>query len=257
MNLFAKWQETEETEEEQMIDKIISPGDKIELKSIKNVLLPDGTEGTKLYRTSITDVRENGMLEIAMPMEKTKLILLPVDGEYEVCFFTLSGMYRANIRIIDRQKVDNQYLLLAQLITSITKFQRREFYRFPCVIEGKVKYISESQAHAIMQNLSYLVSMADSLRCVIVDISGGGLRFISKNQFNVDSLLQLQFRLKDRENSQDYLLVGKVVASAEIPNRDNEYENRVKFIEIDNISQEEIIRYIFEEERKNRKNKKR
>ena len=257
MNLFARWQEEEAGEEELMVDKVISPGDKIELKSIKNVLLPDGTEGTKLYRTTITDVRTDGMLEIAMPMEKTKLILLPVDGEYEVCFFTLTGMYRANIRIVDRQKVDNQYLLLASLITSIAKFQRREYYRFPCVIEGKAKTITESQAHAIAGNLSFLVPMGDSLRCVIVDISGGGVRFISKYQFPQESLVQLQFELKSKDFNQKYLLAGKVVASAAIPNRENEYENRVKFIEIDNTSREEIIRYIFEEERKNRKNKKR
>ena len=253
MNILAKKTEPEEV----MIDRIIAPGDKVEMRSINKVILPDETQGTKLYRTTITDVREDGLLEIAMPMEKTKLILLPVEGEYEVCFFTIAGMYRGNVRIVDRQKVENQYLLLAELTTTISKFQRREFYRFPCVLEAQVKTITQSQAHAISQNLSFLVPMADAVKAVIVDISGGGLRFIAKSPFPEDSLIQLQFVLKNQIFSQEYLLVGKVVKSGALSQRANEFENRVKFVDIDHTSREEIIKYIFEEERKNRKNRKR
>lgn len=255
MLFFTKAQEEEQ--EELMIDNIITPGDRVELKSVVAVTLDDGTEGKKLYRTRITDVRDDGRLEIAMPMEKTKLVLLQVDQEFEACFFTTNGMYRANLRIVDRSKVDNQYLLLAECITALSKFQRREYYRFPCIIEAKVKNITLSQAHAINQNLSFLVPMADGIRGVIVDISGGGVRFISKSKFETDSLIQLQFELKTREFEDDYILVGKVVASNEIPNRENEYENRVMFVDLNTTVREEIIRYIFEEERKNRKNKRR
>ena len=253
MGILAKKTEPEEV----MIERIIAPGDKVEMRSINKVILPDETQGTKLYRTNITDVHDNGLLEIAMPMEKTKLILLPVEGEYEVCFFTIAGMYRANVRIVDRQKVENQYLLLAELTTTLSRFQRREYYRFPCVLEAQVKNVTQSQAHAIVQNLSFLVPMADAIRAVIVDISGGGLRFISKSPFAEESLIQIQFTLKNQNFNQEYLLVGQIVKSAELTKRANEFENRVKFVEIDHTSREEIIKYIFEEERKNRKNGKR
>lgn len=255
MFLFAKTQEEEQ--EEIMIDKILTPGDKVELRAVETSMFEDGTQGRKLYRTTITDVRGDGKLELAMPMEKTKLILLQVDQEFETVFFTTGGMYRANLKILDRSKVDNQYLLLAECITVLSRFQRRDFYRFPCVIEAKVKKITASQAHAINQNLSFLVPMADAIRGVIVDISGGGLRFISKSPFERDSLIQIQFELRSRDFSEEYILVGKVVMSGELPNRENEFENRIKFIDLDNTVREEIIKFIFEEERKNRKNKKR
>ena len=48
-----------------------------------------------------------------------------------------------------------------------------------------------------------------------------------------------------------------MIISKEIEKRQNEYENRVKFIHIDNTTREEIIKYIFDEDRKNRKNGKR
>ena len=41
----------------------------------------------------------------------------------------------------------------------------------------------------------------------------------------------------------------------ELENRRGTFEHRVQYINIDNQQREEIIRYIFEEERKNRQRK--
>ena len=64
-----------------MIEQFISPGDKLELKSTVRVILPDGTEGVKTYRTSVYNILEDEKLELMMPMEQTKLVLLPIVGE--------------------------------------------------------------------------------------------------------------------------------------------------------------------------------
>lgn len=70
-----------------MIEKFISLGDKLELKSTVRVILPDGTEGVKTYKSTVHNILDDGRLELEMPMEQTKLVLLPIDGEYDVCFF--------------------------------------------------------------------------------------------------------------------------------------------------------------------------
>ena len=64
-----------------MIEKFISPGDKLEMKSTTDVKLPDGSEGVRLYKSTVYDVLDDGRIEIVMPMEQSKLVLLPVDGE--------------------------------------------------------------------------------------------------------------------------------------------------------------------------------
>ena len=122
-----------------MIEKFISPGDKLELKSTVSVVLPDGTEGVKTYRTSVYDILDDGRLELVMPMEKSKLVLLPVDGEYDVCFFAHGGMYRADVRIIGRRKINGIYVLVVEMISNLHKFQRREYYRFNCVVDMKAR----------------------------------------------------------------------------------------------------------------------
>lgn len=241
-------------QEDSMIEKFISPGDKLEMKSTTDVKLPDGTQGVRLYKSTVYDVLEDGKIEIVMPMEQSKLVLLPVDGEYEVCFFSHGGMYRANVRILNRDKINNTYVLITEMITNLHKFQRREYYRFNCIIEMQERELNRTEAEAAGKNLTYLISEADMNRGVIVDISGGGLRFVSRTPFREGSTLYMKYMLKIGEKEREFKMVARVLSSEEIPNRTNEYQNRVKFLYLDTTTREEIIKYIFNEERKNRKN---
>lgn len=237
-----------------MIEKFISPGDKLELKSTVSVVLPDGTEGVKTYRSSVYDILDDGRLELVMPMEKTRLVLLPVDGEYDVCFFSHGGMYRANVRIVDRQKINGIYILVVEMISNLHKYQRREYYRFNCVVEMRAREMTRQELDSFARGFTYLISEEDMVRGVIVDISGGGTRFVSRQKFNEGSMILMSFNLPIMESERSFLLAAKVIYSGEIENRTNEYENRVKFEFIDTTTREEIIKYIFDEERKNRKN---
>lgn len=241
-------------QEASMIEKFISPGDKLEIKSTQEVTLPDGTQGVKLYKTTVFDISEDGKIMIVMPMEKAKMVLLPTDGEYEACFFVQGGMYNANIRIVDRQKINNTYVLISEMITNLHKFQRREYYRFNCIVEMQTRELAKTEAEAFEKQLGYLVAETDMQRGIIVDISGGGLRFVSRQPYMEGKVLYLRFKLSINDQEKEFRLAAKVISSKEIEKRQNEYENRVNFLYIDNTTREEIIKYIFDEDRKNRKN---
>lgn len=237
-----------------MIKKFISPGDKVELKSTVSVVLPDGTEGVKTYRTSIHDVLEDGRLEIVMPMENTKLILLPIGGEYDACFYSYGRMYRATIMIVDRQKTNGIYTITAEMTTGLHKYQRREYYRFNCIVGMKARQLTERETESFKRGYTFVVSDEGMVRGVIVDISGGGARFVSRTLFEEGCYLMMDFSLCIMGVERPFLLAAKVICSNEIENRTEEYENRVKFEFISSAEREEIIKYIFDEERKNRKN---
>ena len=53
-----------------------------------------------------------------------------------------------------------------------------------------------------------------------------------------------------------YNLVGKVLSARELENRKGVFEHRVQYVNVDAAEREEIIKYIFDEERKNLKNHK-
>ena len=99
-----------------MLSKYILPGDRVELTpNIRQKMNGDRTIEKKIYLSKVCDIISEERLEIVMPMEKTKLILLPVDGEYEITFYTKSGVFQCGARIVERYKSDGIYLLLFEL----------------------------------------------------------------------------------------------------------------------------------------------
>ena len=114
--------------------------------------------------------------------------------------------------------------------------------------------MSYEESKAFRDGMPELVSDEGMTRGVIVDISGGGLRFVSRKPNHAGGILLMEFSLPISEEETPFRLAAKVMYSGEIENRESEYENRVKYEFIDKNTREEIIKYIFDAERKNRKN---
>lgn len=237
-----------------MLTRYVKPGDKIELQTIERSILGTVSD-KKAYVSKIYDMISDEQFEILMPMEKTKLILLPIDGEYDMCFYTTQGLYQCYIKIVDRYKSGNTFLLLCEPTSPLKKHQRREYYRFSCILEMYSRELTKEEVKECEKGKFSLgeESSEDLLqRSTIVDISGGGVRFVSSTRYEKDTLIFLTYTLLLQGKEKKYKIVGKVLASKEIENRSGEYEHRLQYITIDNTDREEIIRYIFGEERKNR-----
>lgn len=237
-----------------MLDSFIIPGQRVDLKAIKRVKTTGDENKERVYTTRIYDVINSDTLEIVMPMEQTKLILLPVDGEYEMFFYTDNGLYESTARITDRYKSNNVYILLIELQTNLRKYQRRDFYRYNCALDMETRELTQDEVLAFRKGENYQTPPGlPTAKGVIVDISGGGLRFVSKAIYEKESLIFGNYELFIHGGIKRYEIICKVLDSREVPNKIGEYEHRVQFINLDNDEREEIIQYIFEEERKNRR----
>ncbi|MCH5280723.1 MAG: flagellar brake protein [Lachnospiraceae bacterium] len=237
-----------------MLTDLVRPGDKIELQAVERAIMGDKTD--RRYLTSkIYDVIDDEKLEILMPMDGTKLILLPVDGEFQFCFYTKNGLYQCFVRIADRYKENNIYLLLCEVTSPIGKYQRRSYYRYACTMPLKTRDLMEEEAESLQdrEHGPRLMMGLPMTKGKIADISGGGVRFISSVQYPEGAKILINFSLNYNREVKEYQLVGRVLHSWENANRSGEFEHRVKFILINRVDREEIIKYIFEEERKNRK----
>jgi c-di-GMP-binding flagellar brake protein YcgR len=236
-----------------MVEKFVSPGDKIEMRSLVDAVLPDGSQGVKVYNTKVYDLKDDDHIEILMPLEHTKLVLLPVGYEYDVCFFSKGGIYRTTLRVTDRQKDEGMYILIAELTSNLHKFQRREYYRFNCLVDVETRLLSDDETKSVeggKPEIDYAAPMIDG---VIVDISGGGARFLTTAPLIEGRKIILKFKLSIMDVDRPFLLLANILYSKKIENRPGHFENRVKYEYISNSTREEIIRYIFDEERKNRK----
>jgi len=237
-----------------MLSKFISEGDKIELRPVEKSLAAKNDDGQKLYYSQVINILSEDTMEIIMPMEQTKLILLPVDSEYDLLIYGDTGLFQCFARIIDRYKSENLYVLVVELTSNLRKYQRREFYRYSCALDMCARSLETEEIREIEdKDMCNLLPGLPLKRSVIVDISGGGLRFMSTQCYDEGSLIYCCYHLLKNGERKLYEIVGKVLAVRELENKKGTYEHRVQFHKMETEVREEIIKYIFEEERKSRK----
>lgn len=239
-----------------MLSKYVIPGNRLEIQAVERERYIDDTEKKKVYQSQVYDILSEDRLEITMPVEKTKLILLPVNAEFDLYFYTPSGLFQCFATVIDRYKIDNNFILLMELNSNLRKFQRREYYRLSCALEMNSRSLEKEEVDAMEQREGYLVPGLPLKRSVIVDISGGGIRFVGNYAYEPDSLIYCRYNLATEGKVKEYTLVSKILTVRELDDKPGIYEHRAQYINIDTAEREEIIRFIFEEERKYRKREK-
>lgn len=237
-----------------MLSKFIDIGDRIELQAVERGIEELTQSIKKTYQSSVHDILSDDTLEIIMPMEQTKLILLPVGSEYELVIYGASGLYQCFVRVTDRYKSNNVYILVTELISELRKYQRREFYRFSCALEMYTRMLEREEIHAIEKGKPCPFQTELPLkRSTIVDISGGGIRFVSEQKYEPGSLLYCNYYLLAGEEQKKYEIIVKVLAVRELEHKAGTFEHRVQYYNLDKAVREEIIKFIFGEERKERK----
>ncbi len=240
---------------------VIQVGDKLDLVQV------DREEGQKKkqYISQFIDFIEGDKAKIAMPMENLKVIPLSVGDKYAMSFHTASGLFQCQCEIEDRYKEGNVYILVVQFTSALEKCQRRQFYRLEGIIDSRYRVFSDEEERLIrkLKNDDF-VSEAARNACekalekvqeqwqdaTITDISGGGVRFNSKQELPKEGKIYMDIPI--RLNGEDMLmeLKARIISTMPVFNRTGLYETRVEFIEIPMDDREDIVKYVFEQERR-------
>ncbi len=141
--------------------KSIALGDKVEL--VTRVTM-EGEQDQ--YYSKIQEVNKDGEIVILAPLEGGRIIPLELSRKYGMCVYTDKGLYRCEVQVKSRSKDEKLYLITLQIITALQKYQRRQYYRLDCMLTFHYKDDAEDV-------------WSDGM---ILDISGGGIRFTSKQQ---------------------------------------------------------------------------
>ena len=239
-----------------MLSEYIKLGQRIELQAVTRVKLNEEPTVQKVYSSKVYDILSDERLEITMPVEQGKLILLPVDTEYELFFYGEHGPYECKANIVDRYKSNNVYILVMELITNLKKHQRREFYRHTCAMDIQTKLLSEEELEAYERHEKESIAQGAFDKSILVDISGGGLRFVTLQKYEQDDIVLCKFKLWNKGALKEYEILCWVLDVKKVEKRNGYYEHRVQYVNISKPAREEIIRYIFEEERRRRRKEK-
>ena len=239
-----------------MSDNIIRLGMKIEISD--EFVTEEDRDAKTLYISQVENIFSNGDFEIDMPIYQRKLVLLHNGARYKFLFYGDKYNYEATAIVKDRYKTDNQYLVRVALITQPEKVQRREYYR--CCTTFELKYHNMSPAEVdspkfetIMENYKVINLENIMIHALVMDISGGGIKMVTRSANEVGSYKRLIFELPVDGKMETFSICGQILSCKLREDTNSRYENRLKFIKLSQDSREKIIRFIFEEERKLRR----
>lgn len=212
----------------------------------------------EIYSSQIQNIFSNGDLEISMPVHQRRLVLLNNSVRYQLIFYSDKSHYSAIGAVVDRYKSGNRYLVRMELKTQPERFQRREFFRCQCLVdllyhEIPKEEIAEEPLEALAEKYEIQDMQEEMISGVALDISGGGMRIVSRQENAVGSVVRFAFELPIRDEIKVFSVVGSILSCNLQKDSKLKYECRVKFVYIKPTDREDIIRYIFERERKSRK----
>ena len=238
--------------------KDLIPGSKVDIHVIQSLNRQNETnhkQGT--FLSVIYDVNQDDTVDINMPTEAGKLQILPKKIRYEFEFTMPQGIYKAEGTVLDHFKKGNIYLSKIQLNTALKKFQRREYFRMECLIPMMFVGLDEVAAsYQTVDEIKGYIEYSNELKVrgigTMLDISGGGARFVSSNSLEGIEFILIQFTIEQEGREKEMEIVARMVRSEKMPD-DNKYIHRVQYEYKDRRTKEDIISYIFEEERRIRK----
>ncbi|WP_250229373.1 flagellar brake protein [Anaeropeptidivorans aminofermentans] len=216
-----------------MLYKSIKTGDRVEIQ------LKRDYKNSKVYVSQVEDVRKDKRVLVYMPISYGKIIEIPLNLSYEFLFFTDGGLIKFEGKVEKYIYDDKFSFMLLKLESEGESVQRRDYYRLPCALtmkfaksskDGEEEEGSEEELHS----------------GVIKDISGGGIKFVSNFDVEEKDFIKCIIDLKTNE----IVVLGEIVQKFYFPKSNYRYQYRAKFSGILPSAQEQIIQFIFEEQKR-------
>lgn len=224
-------------------------GDRIELMHIKSAIGRKVSD--KKYGSQVLDFDGDRTAKIAMPIREGKVIPLEIDDDYNLCFFTNSGLYQCTAQIKKRYTENRMYVMDVIFLTPLKKFQRRKFYRLDCLFPIRYRIVPKEQFEK--KNEAEQDNEKDEIlweEGTISDLSGGGIRFHGNVECKKGDFVEIVLPLSLQSGIIPLSLYMKVVSCVHFEGSRVAYETRGEFLNINKKERETVIKYVFEEQRR-------
>lgn len=229
----------------------ISIGNKLELVKLEQIIRNE--QNRKVYVSKIYDIFPNNTLQIAMPIYEGKIVPLNVSDKFAACFYTDKGLLQCNVLVTSRYKDGNLFFLEIEMLGKPEKLQRREFYRYNCVMDAKVRIVSDEEySTGIPDDISVPEEDLDWNVAKILDISGGGTKIVQKIFLERNEVVKIKFMVLIIDEFVSFNLFARILDSLPVQGHSDMFEQRLEFMKIRQEERDKIIRFIFESERINR-----
>lgn len=219
----------------------------------------ENADGEKsVYISSVFGVTKNKEIIFHIPTRQGHVVTIPMEVPFDVVFNTRQGMFQLSGEIKKRGRLENFPVYVFEPKGGLSKVQRREYYRFKCLVPIKVLPIPEDVAilptmELIERDLEkYGNTYGDPVEGTIVDLSGGGAKFRAKHDVETERYMYCSFVLSTPNTNKIINVIARKIKT-EFKDDLKLFEHRIEFLFKETEDRETIIKYIFDEERRLRK----
>lgn len=205
---------------------------KLSLGLAVELVVADGEYEGK-YRTRIEEVGER-ILAVGAPFNHGEVVPLREGTKVKLTFWDEAAAYSFEGKIMQRIAVPVPMFVL-ELPDTVAKVQRRNFVRVSAFYP--VSFCSVTKD-----------GLSDFFNGTMLDLSGGGMRFLTKDRVENNSLLYVRINLPKGE-----LKTAGRVCRAEKLEDSKHYTVSVEFHDISERERDQIIRCVFDIQRAMRK----
>ncbi|AOR22946.1 flagellar brake protein [Clostridium taeniosporum] len=190
----------------------------------------------KAFKSLVQDIEED-FIKINIPVCDGEYLSLKINQKVELNSYLNGGKcFNFYCDVIERGKEDNIIYYKLSEPYNVKEIQRRDFVRVDFMNIIKFKKILESESEEE-------ISFKDGL---MIDLSGGGMRFKTKEKLEKYDNLLLEFTINDKLNYLKAQIIRLEITEL------NEYIYGVKFIGISEKQRDKVIGEIFNIMRKQR-----
>ncbi len=187
------------------------------------------------FKSQILDILDEKTLLISGPIKKSELILIHT-GDLINIYYTVEnkGVYSYTAKVLSR-KNSPIYSLKIERVSDIKRNQQREHFRLFLGVDVK-------KTHEVAEGINIIEYEEE---CETKDISGGGMRLYCNYEHKLNDKVRCNFKIENH-NIEVYAHVKRI---EEIDSFNYKYSIGIAFIDIKEDDRDEIIKYIFEQQR--------
>lgn len=188
--------------------------------------------------SQVIDIVSDKTLLIGIPISKGNIIPISIRDEINLTYNKKNiANYGFKAKVIDRGSKAGVFYLKVQRVSDINKIQRRDYFRLDIVLNVEVNVKNDSN------------EILGQIHALSKDISGGGLKLISKEPIKKGLKVDVVIKGKDKIINIDAKVL-RCVLDEEV---EGKYEIGLKYGDKNVNAREDIVKFIFDEQRKMRK----
>lgn len=187
----------------------------------------------EVFKTEVQDITDEYIV-IGIPMHNGSYLALAKGDLIELVYYDDVSLYGFTSEVIGRSREGSVHQIFIRHPENWRKIQRRNFVRV-----GVTQYIN----YEVLIDDNY----SEKKKGMMIDLSGGGLRLKTAEQLSQGDIVRVFIQNEEVNIVGD----GKIVRTEK--DTDGRFLYGVSFEEIDGLSRERVIQYVFNIMRKQRK----